>query len=122
MAAVCGPFTGYTVGITGSSENHKPLDYDDAIKGNFTLVWDIDSKSASVIGPGENPTREEVFVVMKTKDQISFISMFPIAIFIYSIFPERHTMLITKHTHSRGFEFDAARGFIMRGDCTISFK
>ena len=122
MTAVCGPFTGYTVGISGSNENHKPLSYEDTIKGNFTLVWEVDSKSAFIIGPGENPTREEGVVAIDTKNQLSFIVTYPISVFMYSIFPDRKTMLITKHTHSRGFEFDAARGFILRGDCKISIK
>ena len=122
MTAVCGPFTGYTVGISGSNENHKPLSYEDTIKGNFTLVWEVDSKSAFIIGPGENPTREEGVVAIDTKNQLSFIVTYPISVFMYSIFPDRKTMLVTKHTHSRGFEFDAARGFILRGDCKISIK
>ena len=118
----CGPFKGYTVGISNSSENHKPLNYEDTIKGNFTLVWEDDSKSALIIGSGEDPTREEGVVVMNTPHQLSFIVTYPISVFMYSIFPDRKTMLIAKHTHSRGFEFDAARGFILRGDCKISIK
>ena len=122
MTAVCGPFKGYTVGISGSNENHKSLSYVDSMDGEFTLVWEFDSKSALIIGPGAKPTREEGVVPIGTKAQLSFIVTYPISVFVYSIFPDRKTMLITKHTHSRGLEFDAARGFIMRGDCKISIK
>lgn len=122
MTAVCGPFKGYTVGISGSSEKHKPLSYEDSMDGEFTLVWEIDSQSALIIGPGAKPTREEGVAVISSNDQLSFVVTYPISVFMYSVFPDRKTMLITKHTHSRGFEFDAARGFIMRGDCKISVK
>lgn len=122
MTAVCGPFKGYTVGVSGSSENHKPLSYEDSMNGEFTLVWEIDSKSALIVGPGAKPTREKGVVTIDTKDQLSFVVTYPISLFVYSIFPDRKTMLITKHTHSRGLEFDAARGFIMSGGCKISVK
>ena len=122
MTAVCGPFKGYTVGISGSSENYKPLSYSDSMDGVFTLVWEVDSKSALIIGPGAKPTREEGVMAVGTKDQLSFVVTYPISVFVYSIFPDRKIMLITKHTHSRGLEFDAARGFIMRGDCKVSTK
>lgn len=122
MTAVCGPFKGHTIGISGASENHNPLNFEDSMDRKFTLAWEVGAESGQIIGSGENPTREEGFAVMTTEDQISFVVIYPISVFIYSIFPERKTMLITKHTHSRGLEFDAARGFIMRGDCTISFK
>ncbi len=122
MTAVCGPFKGYTVGISGANEKHKLLSYEDSMDGEFTLVWEIDSKSALIIGPGAKPTREEGVAAISTNDQLSFVVTYPISVFMYSVFPDRKTMLITKHTHSRGFEFDAARGFIMRGDCKISVK
>lgn len=122
LTAVCGPFKGYTVGVSGSSEKHKPLSYEDSMDGEFTLVWEIESKGALIIGPGAKPTREEGVVVIGTNDQLSLVVTYPISVFVYSLFPDRKTMLITKHTHSRGFEFDAARGFIMRGDCKISIK
>lgn len=122
MTAVCGPFKGYTVGVSGSSENYKPLSYEDSMDGQFTVVWEIDSSSALIVGPGEKPTREKGVVAIDTKDQLSFVVTYPISLFVYSVFPNRKTMLITKHTHSRGLEFDAARGFIMRGNCKLSTK
>ena len=122
MTAVCGPFKGYTLGVSGSSEDHKPQSYEDSMDGNFTVIWEIGSKGALIIGPGSKPTREEGVVAVDTKEQLSLIVSYPISAFMYSIFPGRKTMLITKHKHSRGFEFDAARGFIMRGDCKISIK
>ena len=122
MIAECGSFKGYTIGISGSDENHKPLSYPDSMDRKLTLVWEIDSKSAMIIWSGEKPTREEGYNWIGTPDQLSFVVIYPISIFVYSVFPDRKTMLITKHTHSHGFEFDAARGFIMRGDCKISIE
>lgn len=122
MTAVCGPFTGNTVGISGRSENHKPLSFEDSMDGEFTVVWEIGSKNALIIGPGAKPTREEGIVVVESKEQLSLVVSYPVSVFLYSIFPERKTMLITKHSHTRGFEFDAARGFVMRGNCKLSTK
>ena len=73
MTAVCGPFKGYTVGISGSSENHKPLSYSDSMDKEFTFVWEVDSRSALIIGPGEKPTREEGVMAIGTSDQLSFV-------------------------------------------------
>ena len=67
MTAVCGPFKGYTVGVSGSIENHKPLSYEDSMDGNYTVTWEIGSKSALVIGPGSKPSREEGVVAVDTR-------------------------------------------------------
>jgi len=122
MTAVCGPFTGNTVGISGSNENHKPLSFEDSIDGKFTVVWEIGSKNALIIGPGAKPTREEGIIVVESKDQLSLVVSYPVSVFLYSIFPARKTMLITKHTHVRGLELDAARGFVMHGNCKLDTK
>jgi hypothetical protein len=91
--------------------------------GRFTFVWEVGSKKAMIIGNGKNPTREEGVVVLDMTEQVSAVVIYPVSVFLYSIFPERKTMLITKHTHQRGgLEFDAARGFIMHGNCVINLK
>ena len=122
LTAVCGPFKGNTVGVSGSAENHKPLSYPDSMDGRFTFIWEVGSKKAVIIGPGQNPTREEGVVALDAAEQVSALVIYPVSVFLYSIFPERKTMLITKHTLSRGIEFDAARGFIMQGNCVINLK
>lgn len=122
LTAVCGPFKGNTVGVSGFVENHKPLFYEDSIDGRFTFIWEVGSMKAMIIGPGQNPTREEGVVALNVAEQVSAVVIYPVSAFLYSIFPERKTMLITKHTHTRGLEFDAARGFIMQGNCVINLK
>lgn len=123
VTAVCGPFKGNTVGVSGSTENHKLLSYADSMDGRFTFIWEAGSKKAMIIGPGQNPTREEAVVALDVPEQVSAVVTYPVSIFLYSIFPERKTMLITKHTHLRGgLELDAARGFIMQGACVINRK
>ena len=122
LTAVCGPLNGYTVGMSGSTEKHRVLSYMDSMDGQFTVVWEIGSESALIIGPGSQPSREEGVVAVGTDDQLSLIVTYPVSVFLYSIFPKREMMLVTKHTHTRGLDLDAARGFIMRGDCRISTK
>jgi hypothetical protein len=123
LTAVCGPFKGNTVGVSGSMEKHKPLSYADSMDGLFSFTWEVGSKKAMIIGPGQNPTREEGVVVLDVPEQVSAVVIYSVSVFLYSIFPERKTMLITKHTHLRGgLEVDAARGFIMQGNCVINLK
>jgi hypothetical protein len=122
LTAVCGPFKGNTVGVSGSAENYKPLSYKDSMDGRFTFTWEVGSMKALIIGPGGSPTREEGVVALGAAEQVSALVIYPASVFLYSIFPERKTMLITKHTHSRGIELDAARGFIMQGNCVINLK
>lgn len=122
LTAVCGPFKGNTVGVSGSAENHKSLSYPDSMGGRFTFIWEIGSKKAGIIGSGQNSLREEGLVAFDSVEQVSALVIYPAAVFLYSVFPERKTMIITKHTHSRGIEFDAARGFIMHGNCVINLK
>jgi hypothetical protein len=118
VTAVCGPLTGYTVGVSGSSDRFKPLSYPDTMDGPFTFKWDTNERTAVITGSGSAPTQEQAVVVKGSPEQISAVVVYPIAVFVYSIFLERKLMLISKHTHSRGTDYDAARGFIMRGDCS----
>lgn len=122
LTAVCGPFEGNTIGISGSLENHKPLSYSDKMNERFTFKWEIGSKMAMITGSGQDPTQEDGIVTLSVPEQVSAVVIYPASIFLYSIFPERQTMLIAKHTFMRGFELDAARGFIMQGDCEINIK
>jgi len=118
VTAACGPFTGYTVGVSGSSDRFKPLSYPDTMNGPFNLTWDTKEQTATIVGPGSNATREEAVIVKGDQDQISAVVVYPIAVLVYSLFIERRLMLISKHTNSRGMDFDAARGFVMKGDCS----
>ena len=122
LTAVCGPLKGNTVGISGSLENHKSLSYSDKMDGQFTFKWDVGSKEAIITGSGQNPIQENGIVALSVPEQVSAVVIYPGSVFLYSIFPERKIMLIAKHTYIRGSEFDAARGFIMQGDCVINVK
>lgn len=122
LTAVCGPFKGNSVGVSGSTEYHKPLSYPDSLDGQFTFIWEINSKKALIIGPGQTPTQEEGVVAHYVPEQVSAVVIEPESVFLYSVFPERKMMLITKHTHLRDYEFNAARGFIMQGDCMINIR
>lgn len=122
LTAVCGPFEGNTVGIAGSLQNHKPLSYSDKMNDRFTFKWEIGSKMTLITGSGQNPTQEDGIVILSAPEQVSAVVIYPASVLLYSIFPERKTMLIAKHTFLRGFELDAARGFIMQGDCEINIK
>ncbi len=119
MTAVCGPFRGYTIGVSGSSQNHQLIDRDDAMNTKFTVVWEIDGNEARITGSGPMPTEEKAILVMNRQNQISFGVVYPVAFFVYSIYPDRKVMLVTKHTHTSGLDFDGARGFTMLGDCEI---
>lgn len=122
MRAICGPFKGNTIGVSGSTEYHKPLSYLDSIDGKFTFIWEVNSKKALIIGPVQVPRQEEGEVVLHVSEQVSAVVIEPESVFLYSIFPQRKLMLITKHTHLRDYEFNAARGFIMQGDCVINIE
>ncbi len=118
ISAACGPFTGYTVGTSGSSDRFTPLSYPDTMNGPFTFTWDTKEQAATIVGPGSNPIKEEAVIVMGDPDQISAVVVYPVSVLVYSLFIKRKLMLVSKHTHSRGMDFDAARGFVMKGDCS----
>ena len=119
MTAVCGPFRGYTIGVSGSSQKHELIDREDAMNATFTVVWEVGANDARVTGSGPMPTEEKAILVMNGQNQISFGVVYPVSFFVYSIYPDRKVMLVTKHTHTSGLDFDGARGFTMLGDCQI---
>ncbi len=116
--AKCGPFKGYTIGVGGSEEKHKALDFSDEMSGEYQLLYKGGDREARIIGPGRSPTIEEGIVIKRSDEQLSMVVVYPVSVFLYTLFPERRKLIITKHTHSRGVEFDAARGFMMVGNCS----
>jgi hypothetical protein len=125
LTAICGPLQGYTLGIAGANEGHKQFSERDGMSGQTTVVWEIGASAAQIVSRGQaggTPLLESGVVTLSTKDQISFVVVYPVSVFLYSIFPERRRLLLTKHTHTRGAEFDAARMLAFHGACSINIK
>lgn len=118
VSARCGPFKGYTIGVGGSEERHKALDFSDELSGEYQLLYKGGDREARIIGPGRSPTVEDGIVIKRSDEQLSMVVVYPVSVFLYTLFPERRKLIITKHTHARGVEFDAARGFVMVGNCS----
>lgn len=125
LTAVCGPLQGYVLGVGGASDVYKPIEQRDGMSGQTTIVWEIGSSEAQIIAQGQvggSPMLEKAVVTLSTKDQVSFVVIYPVSVFLYSLFPQRNALLLSRHTHQRGFDFDAARMLALHGPCTIRIK
>jgi len=110
------------IGVIPSLGEKSEIDDPDAMTGGqFTLIWNRGSDSATLItqGAGGGPPNTETGVqVLETVNQVSFVVRYEHAIWLYSLFPDVGRLLIT--SHSPGILLNGAVIKALQAKCEMS--
>lgn len=125
--AVCREPTGRILGIAGTMLGRgAEVDEKDGMTGGlFTVIWDAASDEARVISQGSGggpPNTEYAAKIFQTDEQISFVVLYESAVWLYSIYPKLHRLLITSHNNGAAIDSGGALLKALQASCEISIE
>ena len=126
LTAVCKEPVGRLLGQLGEQGKNKIVDEIDGMKGGMaTIIWNTNDDLVQIISQGAGggaPLQEKGFRVIASGEQLSFIVVYPQAVWLYSLFPTPKLLLITQHTNGLLLDSGGAINKSMKASCDISIK
>jgi hypothetical protein len=126
LTAVCKDPVGRAIGFRGALGDFQPIDSPDGYSGALiTLVLIKGANQAQItFGTATNQGARPLPapIVGRTTEQISFVVNYPGAVFLYSLFLNSSTLLISDHGPSLGFESSSAVNKAFQARCSIEVR
>lgn len=126
ITAVCREPVGRTIGVGGVLlDKSRPVDESDGMKGGmFTIVWKTGEDRAQIVsqGSGGTPLPETGIRILENKEQVSFLVVYPSAVWLYSLFSGPKVLLITSHNNGYANDVGGALNKSFKAPCEISKK
>src|SRR3989344_2810349 len=113
VTAVCKEPTGRIFGIHGTALGKgKALDEPDGMKGvMFTIVWNRGQKQAQITSHGSGgsePMTDTGIRVFESDEQVSFLVVYPSAVWLYSLYRRPKLLLMTVHNNGVSIDVGGA--------------
>ena len=125
LIATCTEPTGRALGFRGELGKFAKVDDVDGMKGGVvSLIWETGQSEAavSIKASGNSLHSSKGVLAFQSAEQVTFVVIYPGAVFLYSLFPTSSTLLISDHGLSLGFEPRSAIVKSYQAKCEVSLK
>lgn len=124
LTASCKEPMGRRLGLLGELGQHKAVDDTDGMAGGVvTVSWKVGSPTAKVVtdaGGGKSLHSADGVLVFESEEQVSFVVVYPGAVYMYSVFQKANKLLMSSHQRFLGFDPGSAVSKSFMATCDIS--
>lgn len=126
LTASCKEPKGRMLGVLGELGQHKTVDKPDWMAGGVvTISWKVGSSTAKVVtdtGEGKSLHSSDGVLAFESAEQVSFVVVYPGAVYLYSVFPKARKLLMSSHQLFLGFDPGSAVSKSFVAPCDISMQ